>query len=469
MRKVVWILHSIQRIGLFIRGASNLLIRIVLLAALFFGIGCSPKLSFLTSKAEITESQKDHLKVKNNSELKTKNSQIDYRLIKIISSPPLLANKKSIKAAKSAVDVIESQKEAQISTSSNLGPRLDNNLKLDATAGLTLTKIINDGGILDAQADAANLNVKAAQLIYGQNINKNLMEVIKAEQAILNFKKIKAIYDEQVKVYNESTPLIESAVKANVISKTEALKLEQLKLRSEELYLNASTSSETSYIIRKKFNLTESDDFFHINANDWKLFKRNFVENELIKIKLIETQINILEKDIKGIEATFKANIAFAGNATANISDIDSSIGFLGLNITLPVKDGGRRSSEVEEKNFKISGLKDQKQEALLVNSSSFEYLLNFNKIYNVRSDLIEAQMGNSKIIAKDMELKLRAGAASVVDLATERMNLFDLKNQKAALEYQKIQEIIKFYETIGQECSLTAMCDQVNTLINSG
>jgi len=285
----------------------------------------------------------------------------------------------------------------------------------------------------------------------------------------LNFKKIKAIYDEQVKVYNESTPLIESAVKANVISKTEALKLEQLKLRSEELYLNASTSSETSYIIRKKFNLTESDDFFHINANDWKLFKRNFVENELIKIKLIETQINILEKDIKGIEATFKANIAFAGNATANISDIDSSIGFLGLNITLPVKDGGRRSSEVEEKNFKISGLKDQKQEALLVNSSSFEYLLNFNKIYNVRSDLIEAQMGNSKIIAKDMELKLRAGAASVVDLATERMNLFDLKNQKAALEYQKIQEIIKFYETIGQECSLTAMCDQVNTLINSG
>ena len=65
------------------------------------------------------------------------------------------------------------------------------------------------------------------------------------------------------------------------------------------------------------------------------------------------------------------------------------------------------------------------------------------------------------------MELKLRAGVASVIDLATENMNFYDLRSQKIALEYQKTNEIIKFYEVIGRECDLTALCDQINDLAN--
>jgi len=63
------------------------------------------------------------------------------------------------------------------------------------------------------------------------------------------------------------------------------------------------------------------------------------------------------------------------------------------------------------------------------------------------------------------MELKLRAGAASVIDLATEKMNFYDLRSQKVTLEYQKITEIIKFYEVIGRECDLTGLCDQISVL----
>ena len=62
------------------------------------------------------------------------------------------------------------------------------------------------------------------------------MEIIKAEQAIVNFKKIEAIYNEQLAVYNDNLPLIQTAAKANIISKTDVLKLEQLKLKSEESY-----------------------------------------------------------------------------------------------------------------------------------------------------------------------------------------------------------------------------------------
>ena len=44
-------------------------------------------------------------------------------------------------------------------------------------------------------------------------------------------------------------------------------------------------------------------------------------------------------------------------------------------------------------------------------------------------------------------------------------MNFYDLRSQKVALEYQRINEIIKFYEVIGRECDLTALCDQINDL----
>ena len=47
------------------------------------------------------------------------------------------------------------------------------------------------------------------------------------------------MYDEQLAIYEDNIPLIETAVKANVISKTEALKLEQLKIRSQEQFLIA--------------------------------------------------------------------------------------------------------------------------------------------------------------------------------------------------------------------------------------
>ena len=436
------------------------------------GAGCSPKLPFLNSKSDTKIIPKETVatvlpKISNTKSKKDKN--IDPRLEKIVSSPSLLANKNSIKAAEKAVNIVKSQSETQVVASSNVGPSLDDDtIELDATTGLTISKIISDGGAQTALIDAANLNVTSSQITYKQNINKQLVEVIKADQAILNFQKIKSIYQEQLKVYSENLPLIETAVKANVISKTDALKLDQLKLRSEERYLNAKTLSEASTVVRQKYNLTDNDKFFKVDTSSWKSFEKKVTKNNFTKIELIETQIKILERDIEAIKSTFKANVSFSGNATAKITDFDSSLGFLGLNITLPVKDGGKRNFEVEEKRFQISSLEQQKQEIILINKSSFNSLMNFEKIYNLRSDLIDAQTGNSKIISEDMELKLKAGAASVVDLATEKMNFYDLISQKVALEYQKVQEVIKFHQVLGHECGLTALCDQVNSLATS-
>jgi outer membrane protein TolC len=449
-----------------------LFIRLILLFILIGGAGCSPKFSLLNLKTNTKTVPKETAatvlpKISKTEPEKKKN--IDPRLQKIVSTPSLLANKKSIMAARKAVSIVKSQSETQVVASSNVGPSLDDNtVGLDATTGITISKIISDGGVQTALTDAANLNVLTSEITYEQNINKQLAEVIKADQAIVNFQKVKSIYQEQLKVYSENLPLIEAAVKANVISKTDALKLDQLKLRSEERYLNAKTLSETSLLVRQKYNLKDSDKFFEVDIKSWKSFEQKVTKNKFTKIKLIETQIQILEKDIEAIKSTFKANVSFNGNATAKITDIDNSLGFLGLNITLPVKDGGKRNFEVEEKNLQISSLEQQKDEVMLVNKSSFSSLANFEKIYNLRSDLIDAQTGNSKIISEDMELKLKAGAASVVDLATEKMNFYDLVSQKVALEYQKIQEVIKFFQILGHECDLTALCDQVNSLATS-
>ena len=450
-------------------GNYTLLSRLLLLFTLSVVAGCAPSIPFLNGNFSPKTTPKETVAIaspKNNETKTDKKTNIDPRLIKIASSPSLLANEKSIRAAQKAVSIVQSQSETQVVASSNLGPRLDDDsLELDATTGLTMSKVINDGGVLTALTDAANLNVTASKLIYKQSINRQLIEVIKAEQTIVNFQKVKSIYDEQLKVYSDNLPLIETAVKANVISKTDALKLEQLKLRSEEAYLTAKTASEAAKIVRQKYRLTSSDQFFEISLENWKSFEKKSTITDFPNIKLIDAQINILEEDIKAIQASFKANVSFAGNATANVTEFDNSLGFVGLNISLPVKDGGKRTFEIEEKELRIAGLKQQKEDTILLNTTSFKALSNFETIYNKRLKLLETQAQNSQSISKDIELKLRAGAASVIDLATEKMNFYDLRSQKVALEYQKINEILKFYEVIGRECDLTALCDQINDL----
>ena len=393
---------------------------------------------------------------------------IDPRLAKILDSPALIANLESIDAAKKAVSIIESQREPLVTGTSNIGPRLsdDESIELDATGGVSVTKILRDGGAIDALAKAAELNIENVRLIFDQSINRQLSEVLKAELSIVNFGKIKAIYEEQVQIYNENQPLIETAVKANVISKTEALKLQQLKIKSDERYLGAKTAADAAELVRSKYRLDENDQFFDMDTSKWKSFNSDELTETLSNYKLLDTQIELLRQDIAGVEASFDPKVSLAGSATANVTNFNNSIGFLGLNITLPLRDGGKRKFEIEEKKIQISGLEQQKEEILRVNATAYLTLQNFETIYESRIALLNAQLENSEIIATDMELKLRAGAVSVADLATEIMNYFDLKSQKIALQFQRANEILNYHQALGYDCSLVNLCGQVKSIV---
>ena len=393
---------------------------------------------------------------------------IDPRLAKILDSPALMANLESIDAAKKAVSIIESQREPLVTGTSNIGPRLsdDESIELDATGGVSVTKILRDGGAIDALAKAAELNIENVRLIFDQSINRQLSEVLKAELSIVNFGKIKAIYEEQVQIYNENQPLIETAVKANVISKTEALKLQQLKIKSDERYLGAKTAADAAELVRSKYRLDENDQFFDMDTSKWKSFNSDELTETLSNYKLLDTQIELLRQDIAGVEASFDPKVSLAGSATANVTNFNNSIGFLGLNITLPLRDGGKRNFEIEEKKIQISGLEQQKEEILRVNATAYLTLQNFETIYESRIALLNAQLENSEIIATDMELKLRAGAVSVADLATEKMNYFDLKSQKIALQFQRANEILNYHQALGYDCSLVNLCGQVKSIV---
>ncbi len=445
-----------------------MLIRLIFIILFFGNAGCSPNLPFLSQQAQPQKNSKELVENSiakiHTKETKTEKLEIDPRLTKILKSPSLIANKKNIEAAQKTVLIVKSQTEPVVTAISNIGPKLDNDdLDLDATGGLSVTKLISDGGVVRAMSNSAELNVRASELLYAQNINSQLMEVVKAEQAIINFGKIEDIYNEQLAVYNDNLPLIQTAAKANIISKTDVLKLEQLKLKSEESYLTAKTGADAAQLIRKKYNLNNNDNFFTIDLKKWKSVEGELAKNNFINIQLIETQIHILEKDIEAIEAQYLANVALAGTATANVTDIDNSLGFVGLNISLPVKDGGKKNFQIQEKKMQIEALKQQRADISLLKKTSYKAIQNFQKIYELRSKLLSSQIENSKVISEDIELKLRAGTASVIDLATEKMNFYDLRSQGIALEYQNINEIINFYQDIGYQCDLTELCDQIN------
>ena len=203
-----------------------------------------------------------------------------------------------------------------------------------------------------------------------------------------------------------------------------------------------------------------------MDLSKWKSFNSDDLTKTLSNYKLLDIQIALLGKDIAGIEASFDPKVSLAGSATANVTNFDNSLGFLGLNITLPLRDGGKRNFEIEEKKIQISGLEQKKEEILRVNATAHLTLQNFETIYESRIALLDAQLENSEVIATDMELKLRAGAVSVADLATEKMNYFDLKSQKIALQFQRANEILNYHQALGYDCSLINLCNQVKSIV---
>ena len=160
-----------------------MLIRLIFIILLFGSAGCSPNLSFLSQQDKPQNNSKEAVvnsvdKI-NPNRTKTEKLKIDPRLAKILKSPSLIANKQNIEAAKKTVLVVKSQTEPVITAISNIGPKLDNDdLELDATGGLSMTKLISDGGVVNAMASSAELNVKAAELLYAENINKELIDQI---------------------------------------------------------------------------------------------------------------------------------------------------------------------------------------------------------------------------------------------------------------------------------------------------
>jgi len=394
--------------------------------------------------------------------------KVDPRLEKILQSPVLVASKQNILASKTAIDVVNSQRAALVTGNSNIGPRIsdESNADLEATVGVSVNKILDDGGALNALEEAAELNLQISESLYLQSINSQLMQVLRAEQALKNFAEVRKIYDEQNAIYKESRPLLDAAVKANVITKTEVLKLEQLKLRGEEQFLIAQTGADAAKIVRTKFQLLDTDKLFKTYHTRWSSSGQNLEQLNLSRLDILSAQARLIDKDIKGIQATFKPRVLMTGSATAIGDDLDNPVGFFGFNITLPIRDGGKRELEIKQKGEQKVALDLQLEEAKLANVLAFKTLQNSNTLYVGRVNLLDTQIENSSNIVDDLELRLRAGTVSVAELATEKMTYFDLRNQKISLENQLINEILNFYETIEFACDLVNLCTDIEALI---
>jgi len=393
--------------------------------------------------------------------------KVDPRLEKILQSPVLVSSKQNILVSKTAIDVVNSQRAALVNGNSNIGPRISDqsNGDMEATVGVLVNKILDDGGALDAMEEAAELNLQISESLYIQSINSQLTQVLRAEQALKNFAEVRKIYDEQIAIYKESRPLLDAAVKANVITKTEVLKLEQLKLRGEEQFLIAQNGANSAKIVRTKFQLLDTDKLFKTYSIRWSSLGQNLEQLNLPRLDIISAQASLIDKDIKGIQATFKPRVLMTGSATAIGDDLDNPVGFFGFNITLPIRDGGKRELEIKQKEEQKVALDLQLEEAKRANLLAFKTLQNFNTLYEGRVNLLDTQIENSSNIVDDLELRLRAGTVSIAELATEKMTYFDLRNQRIALENQRMTEILNFYETVEFACDLVNLCTDIEAL----
>jgi outer membrane protein TolC len=259
---------------------------------------------------------------------------------------------------------------------------------------INATRTLMDGGIKQSGLDIANLNLKLAQYETALIIDEKLAFAIEANISQEYITAVNETFEEFEKYYELQEENLQQAVSFGAVSQLQMLNLSQRllaieaqKISVKELELNIKNllqkSSDTTLIIEDNF--IDTDDL------------RSKIEASTVPVlALSKITENIAENRILSALGKGQMGVSTVGRLSKSSSDGIAIEAFAGVQVSIPIFDGGRLDAEVltlqTEKESIVTSNKATKKRIIEGHDLlSLQQNLGFQKISLTRDQLEKA------------------------------------------------------------------------------
>ena len=377
-----------------------------------------------------------------------------------ILSNPLLASARKTTEAKSLVLLeLDAANALQVSVTGNAGVADGGNdgSKPVATASATASKLIGDGGKLDAQIEVAMIAVDQARVEYALAGNEFIGGILNGLVAYDSARETIAIIDKNLRAYSARKPQIDAAAQQGVLTNSDVLEIRAVKSQIETQRLEARLAMKTS-----KSQLDSQ-----LTAKSLEIQAQRFARTKALdpkaaphfNAKAIRLGAASLGAQANRADLAKKADISAVARVTLPASDETGVDVFAGVTLTWTIADGGASAATARRLQLESEAALLARENSLQVADLAGKNLVTGRQIASKRRALLRDRVALSKSRMQELETLLRAGRADVSSIARELLAGAEAEVELAYLSAEIAQQRVATFSAKGATCALIQTC----------
>ena len=360
------------------------------------------------------------------------------------------------------LNLLMAELEPMVTASSSAGGIIDNDDQgLSGTVQVGVSKDADLNNLFDVKKDIIENDVTISNVELIRALNLKIHTVLIAINLLTAADQKLEILQQGLQEYGTVKKLIDKSHQVGVITKGQYLKIQgqlnDIEMVLENLELQKENSKQTLAI-----ELGDSYEDFMPAFNEGlsKIEAASF--DKSLDDSVLKLNAAVLGNINNNIILEKKSQL-WNGEYRASLSSVigDDASGFLGINLTKPVYDGGR--SEARIALLKSKRLQAETEEKKVYKEVSLAlYSLQANKsTAKKQASLLSEKLENLLAIKKDLEVRQNSGKAQLEDVAQNYLDIANAKIQvidsdslllKSKIDYVLLQQRAYDYILTGNE-----------------
>ena len=401
-----------------------------------------------------------------NTKIAGNGSQLPYvgsEFQRLIALPEFEAQIAKYRAIEERYNSVRAAQGFTVSASGDLGVQNSQGSDGVLSAGLVGQKSLN----LQSENDLALLNIENEKKLISLDIQYSIDKILSQEMMLSlsreNLEEIRAITTKYRRVYQENKSVLTAAITAGIVSYSEDFKLRKILSSHDRRLHEAEASYALLELQSKRYSDVLSEGIGSVAKEPAEvLLDRAVSEDRFVELEKLNLQLAVLDNEKSLIEAQKKLQGTFVSRLASPATEDDGLNAFVGLNLTMPIFDGGGKDLQILEKERLSDGVNASIRAYLEKNKDAKKQLQKMNEDIKISIEMLLEEQALSNEIITDLETRLSFGGASISDLISEMLSLADLELQLSDKRRQLKQYIIDYTSVHGISCSLTKSCNEL-------
>ena len=388
---------------------------------------------------------------------------------RLLNTPEIETLVSSYKAAKFRYQSTEASQGFIVSGSGDFGARNEKNNEAVAVATLTAQKSLDLQSenslsleILEHQQELLLLDIRDA-------IDNVLAKVMAYELSGAHLERMRAIYDNYKSLYQQNRAALDAAISAGVINSSENFKFRKTLANYDRKIHDAVSAHELLKLnVQKYIDVVEPRyvDISSMSAQELAL--RATSTKNVSEIEKLNRQASILLAEKSLLEAQKKPQGSMVSRLTSPASADEDWSAFLGVNIILPIYDGGEKDLLVQEKIEQSKGVAASINSFKQRNADAQSQLERYLSDAETSLAMLAEEQSLSNEIIEDLKTRLGYGGASISDLVSEMLVLAELEFQVLDKQRELRSQALEYAANFKIACALTKSCDAISGSIEN-